>query len=96
VGAAQTRDTTSVRAYEKDMTDSADSTIKNSAGNPETEALISTTNANYEASSTPSIAIAADPETTTLAVVAGNVINKCFLIKTCPKLIFSHLNRLEI
>jgi hypothetical protein len=70
VVSAQTRETTSDLTYEKDMTDS---TNKNSAGNPETQALTSTTAANDEASSTPSIAITADSETTTLAAVAGKM-----------------------
>jgi hypothetical protein len=95
VGAAQTRETASDRAYEKE-TESAYSTIKNSEGDPETQALTSTTTANDEASTTPTIAITADSETTSMAAVAGNIINMHVFVKTGPSTFLVISNCLEI
>jgi hypothetical protein len=84
--AAQTREPASDPAFEKFGTDA---TIKNSEGNPETQALTLTTTADDQASSIPIIAITADDqassipiiaitadsETTTSAAVASGIIN---------------------
>jgi hypothetical protein len=70
--AAQTREPASDPAFEKFVTDA---TIKNSAGNPEIQALTTSNTANDEVASSPTIAITDDDsDTTTLAAVAGNII----------------------